>query len=134
MRTTILLLACATLLLLAACSTPARPISFAGSYAEAAIQSSHHYGESLVEGLDVVEQVGGYSLEGYMNDTNREPGMDHTSSTRWQWTGTGTVRDDSLAFNYSSTIGERSTGFLRQGRGGFLLTLGRNQSLLHRSP
>lgn len=133
-KTTFLLLNGTTLLLLAACSTPVRPVGFAGSYQGAAIHSSNPYGESLVEGLDVTERAGSYSLEGYMNDTNREPGMDHTSNTRWQWNGTGTVQGDSLAFSYSSAIGERGTGSLRQERTGFLLTLDQNQYQLHRAP
>lgn len=130
----ILLLTCVTLFLLAACSTSTRPVSFAGSYTGAAIRNSDQYGELLIEGLDIAEREGSFLLEGYMNATNREPGMDHTSNTRWLWTGKGTVRGGSLSFTYSGNTGEQGTGFLRPRRAGFLLTLDGNEYLLHRTP
>lgn len=123
----------ATLFLLAACSTPPLPSNFSGSYAGSAVHNSNPYGESLVEGLEITQQASDYSLDADMNDTNREPGMDHTSNTRWQWTGTGSVQGDALAFTYSSAGGDHGNGSLRQKNTALLLTLNGIQYLLHRS-
>ncbi len=137
MKTPLLAVICASLFLflLGACSTLPRPIGFAGNYAGAAIESDpDSETRSLVEGLEVTEEEGSYSLAGHMNATNQEPGMDHVSNTRSHWSGTGTVKGDTLVFTYSSTLDERGTGSLRFERGGLLLTLGHIQYRLHRAP
>ena len=121
-------------LLLAACSTTPQPVDFAGRYRGAATDRSYPYGESLVEELEISDKAGSYSLTGFMNDTNREPGMDHTSNTRWHWTGTGATRGDALQFTYSDAQGSGGTGSLRQERTGLVLTLDRTQYRLQRSP
>ena len=73
--------------------------------------------------LGVTNQNGSYSLTASMNDTNREPGMDHTSNTHWDWSGTGTVQGDCLAFTYDSHDAEPGKGTLCRDRRDFILTL-----------
>ena len=132
MRTTLLVLSSFLLTFLSACAAPPARTDFVGTYEGASIRKSPT-GQSLVIELAVTKRNGGYSLAGAMNDTNREAGMDHTSNTRWQWTGTGAVRDGSLRFTYASRGDDRRSGTLRRDAAGLTLTLDRVRYRLHLS-
>ena len=94
-----------------------------GSFEGEVVESSSS-GRSFVVCLRVIEQGGVYSLSALMNDTNREPGMDHTSNTHWRWTGSGSVRGSMLAFMFSSPDAPPEQGSLQQTRKGVTLKLG----------
>ena len=104
--------------LFSACVSPPAQTDYVGSYEGASIHKSKE-GQSLVLQLDVTNSSGAYSLVGSMNDTNREEGMDHTSNTRWQWSGKGIVHEGCLRFKYRSHGAERENGTLRRDNVGF---------------
>jgi hypothetical protein len=130
MRTKLLILYSCLLALGSVCGAPPAPTDLVGTYEGASIRKSAT-GQSLVLQLDVTKRDGVYSLAAFMNDTNREEGMDHTSNTRWQWTGTGTVRNDRLTFKYDAGDAEVGSGTLRRAGAAFILTLGQVQYRLH---
>ena len=129
-----LLVLCSFLLtsLFSACAAPPAQTDFVGTYQGASIRKSPT-GQSLVLQLDVTKRNGVYSLVGSMNDTNREEGMDHTSNTHWQWTGTGAVDHESLNFRFDSFDAELGRGTLRRDGAGLTLTLNGVQYRLHLS-
>jgi hypothetical protein len=133
-RTGSIFLGCGVLLMLPACTAGRATLTFAGKYAGAAVSDTNPDGDSLVEGLEIREKAGQFALTGYMNATNREEGMEHTSNSRWSWSGTGAVVGDVLKFTYSSTLEERGSGSLRHGRDGLLLRLDDGEYRLHRAP
>ncbi|HVF70881.1 MAG TPA: hypothetical protein VM940_04670 [Chthoniobacterales bacterium] len=132
MRTKLLILYSSLLALASAGGAPPAQTDLVGTYEGASIRKSPT-GQSLVLQLDVTKRDGVYSLAASMNDTNREEGMDHTSNTHWQWTGTGTVRNDRLTFKYDSGDAELGRGTLRRDGAAFILTLGRVRYRLHLS-
>ena len=132
MRTKLLVVSSFLLTLLSACAAPPARTDFVGTYEGASIRKDPT-GQSFVLELDVTKRNGVYSLAGSMNDTNREEGMDRTSNTHWQWTGTGAVRDGSLIFTYASRGDDRRNGTLRRDGAGFTLTLDRVQYRLKHS-
>jgi hypothetical protein len=123
----------AMVILLAGCRTTEQRVSFVGSYQGSPTERSTSSGESLVEQLVVVERTDGYALQGFMNDTNWEPGMDGVSNTRWRWEGQGKVRDGVLEFSYEGPDGGTKTGSLRQEQTSFLLTLDQGRYRLSRT-
>ena len=80
--------------------------------------------QSLVDRLEITSTGGKYFLEALMNDRNQEEGMDRPSNTRWQWTGTGSVRDGVLLFKYTTPSKETFDGTLKPNSGGLTLNLG----------
>jgi hypothetical protein len=127
--------AAAIVLLLAACATTTpNPDIFVGAYEGPAITDSDPYARSSVESLEITREGAAYSLSGYMNETNREPGMENTSDTRWEWSGTGLARGNSLEFTYSTPDDQHGAGSLIPKRGGLLLTLDSTHYQLHKSP
>ena len=110
----------------------ATPDHFVGSFAGASVRSDSS-GRSFVVCLEVSERAGTYSLVAFMNDTNREPGMDHTSNTHWHWTGSGAIRGSALEFTFSSAAPVPEKGSLRRTRAGMLLKLGAVQYRIKRA-
>jgi hypothetical protein len=110
----------------------ATPERFVGSFAGAAVRADP-FGKSFVVCLEVTERGGTYSLAALMNDTNREPGMNHTSNSHWRWTGSGAIRGSALEFTFSSADTPPEKGSLRTTRSGILLKLGGVQYRLKRA-
>lgn len=120
---------CLAVSVVAGAETPER---FVGSFAGASLRADP-FGRSFVVCLEVSERAGTYSLAAVMNDTNREPGMDHTSNTHWRWTGSGAIRGSALEFTFSSADTPLEKGSLRRTRAGLLLKLGRIQYRMKRA-
>jgi hypothetical protein len=115
--------------LVAAAATPNHLV---GSFAGASVRSDPA-GQSFVVCLEVIERAGTYSLTAFMNDTNREPGMDHTSNSHWRWMGSGAMRGSALEFTFSSAGTAPEKGSLRRTRAGMLLKLGAVQYRIKRA-
>jgi hypothetical protein len=119
-------------LAVSAVAVAATPDPFVGSFAGASVRSDPS-GQSFVVCLEVIERAGTYSLVAVMNDTNREPGMDHTSNSHWRWTGSGAIRGSALEFTFSSAGTHPEKGSLRRTRAGMLLKLGPVQYRIKRA-
>ena len=66
----------------------------------------------LVEHLEVTLDGDLYKLSAYMNVTNREGGMEHTSNTFWRWSGEGRLVGNVIRFTYEASFGgdDKETG------------------------
>lgn len=121
-------------LFLTGCAARASPPpTFAGTYEGAAIGVTNPDGKSLVESLEITLKAGAYTLSGYMNDTNQEPGMDQPSNSRWQWNGVGAPAGAALVFTYSTPDGQHGKGVVSRNRHGLLLVLDGTRYQLHKS-
>ncbi|HWB61361.1 MAG TPA: hypothetical protein VG733_17900 [Chthoniobacteraceae bacterium] len=92
---------------------------YTGTYEGSLIHNDNPYGDLLIEGMQITAGTDGVcTLEGVINATNREEGMDHTSNTRNHWEGTGAIHDGVLQFSYVVTYGgdesEKGTGSLQK--------------------
>jgi hypothetical protein len=121
MKAAFFLLWCLALACPAFAAPPVEP-DFVAVYEGESIGKSST-GRSFVLELTVTKQNESYSLTASMNDTNREAGMDHTSNSHWDWSGTGAVQGDCLAFTYDAPDAKPGKGILCGDRRGFILTL-----------